>query len=65
LVEADLQFRFAGIQTQQAAAAHVAAEQADLEAFADFGAMYLLQVCQAAITQQHAVGGDEVRLIEQ
>jgi len=53
------------IQAQELSAAHVAAHAANSELLARLGAMDLLQMSQAPVTQQYTVIGDEIGRVEQ
>src|SRR5690606_242706 len=65
LVEADPQLGLLRRKAQEAPLAHQSADAADPQAVALRGAVHLVQVHQPPITQDHAIGGNQVRLFEQ
>src|SRR5690606_26154632 len=60
-----LQFGVLGVQGQQGAAAHGAAEAADPQLVAGLGAMHFMQVLQAPALEHGAIVRDEVGVFQQ
>ncbi|MNY26475.1 hypothetical protein D3C86_1603270 [compost metagenome] len=65
LVEGDAQFRFVGVQAQHFGRTHQPADPPDAHAVTDFAAVDFLHVGQPAITQDRAVGRNEIGLFEE
>ena len=64
-VEADLQLGLLGVETEQLAAAHQAAQATDPQAVAALGPVHFAQVLQAPALQAYTVRRDEVAVFQQ